>query len=551
MSESADERVSASVTGSSYSSAAAAERSVECDAEPALPHADVVAHENVETKSSYREILRSSTLIGGSTLVGVVIGIVRTKTMAVLLGPEGFGLMGIFTSIADLARTVAEMGINSSGVRQIAEAVGSGDDERIARTVVVLRRVAIALGLIGASLLIAFARPISSFTFGTPVQAGAIALLSIAVLLRLVADGQQALLQGLRRIGDIVRTTTAGALLGTLLAILIVYALGRDGVVPAIVAGAAASLVVSWWTVRRVPLPSGLPTLTTAQVRLEVSSLLRLGLAFMASGFLTMGAAYAVRMVLVRHDGLDAAGLYQAAWTIGGLYVGFVLQAMGADFYPRLVGVSDDDTACCRLVNEQAQVSLLLAGCGVIATISFAPLIVALLYSGDFAAASDTLRWITLGMAMRVITWPVGYILVAKGKQALFIATDLTWAIVNVGLTWLAVGMFGLIGAGIAFFGSYLVHLLVVYPIARQLAGFRWSTINLRTGALFISITALVFCGFHGLKPVAAMMLGGVATIVTGIYTFHTLRKLAMPERVPSGLFRLLQSGKARSGPKI
>jgi PST family polysaccharide transporter len=49
------------------------------------------------------------------------------------------------------------MGINSSGVRQIAEAVGSGDTVRIARTVIVLRRTSIFLGILGAVLLVGFA----------------------------------------------------------------------------------------------------------------------------------------------------------------------------------------------------------------------------------------------------------------------------------------------------------------------------------------------------------------------------------------------------------
>ena len=49
-----------------------------------------------------------------------------------------------------------------------------------------------------------------------------------------------------------------------------------------------------------------------------------------------MGAAYTIRLIVLRNAGLEAAGLYQAAWVLGGLYVAFILQAMGADFYPRL-----------------------------------------------------------------------------------------------------------------------------------------------------------------------------------------------------------------------
>ena len=103
--------------------------------------------------------------------------------MAVLLGPAGFGLMGLYGSIADLAVSIAGMGINSSGVRQIAEAAGSSDDKRIARTVTVLRRTAVLLGILGAGLLVVFCRQVSALTFGTDEHAGAVALLSLVVLL--------------------------------------------------------------------------------------------------------------------------------------------------------------------------------------------------------------------------------------------------------------------------------------------------------------------------------------------------------------------------------
>ena len=507
------------------------------------PARAVAAHGQTH-KSSYGEILKWSTLIGGSTVLTLAVGIVRTKAMAVLLGPAGFGLMGVFTSIADLARTAAEMGINSSGVRQIAEAVGSGDHDRIARTVVVLRRVAIVLGLIGALMLVLFARSISSLTFGTDEHADAVALLSVAVFLRLVTDGQGALMQGMRRIGDMAKTGVLGALLGTMLSIPIVYALGRDGVVPALVAVAAASCLVSWFYIRRIPVPAQLPILNSAEFRKEVSSLLGLGLAFMASGFLMMGAAYAVRLMLIRHEGLEAAGLYQAAWTIGGMYVGFVLQAMGADFYPRLVAASKDNAQCNRLVNEQAQVSLLLGGCGVLATLTFAPWIVTLLYSSDFEAGTDVLRWVTLGMAMRVITWPVGYILVAKGERTLFVAADLAWAIVNIGLTWLCVQP---IRPG---WCRHRLPRLLCGPSAGRLldraAPRRLPLVDHQPAhgsALRLGHRRRVR-GLSLLSPPAAMALGAVATVASALYSVHVLRMLVAPEHVPKRLSWILRTKK-------
>ena len=220
---------------------------------------------------------------------------------------------------------------------------------------------------------------------------------------------------------------------------------------------------------------------------------------------------------------------------MGGLYVGYILQAMGADFYPRLVSVATDNPRCNRLVNEQAQVSLLLAGPGILATLTFAPLVIALFYSAKFSETVEVLRWICLGMALRVITWPMGFIIVAKNRQLIFFGADLAWTVVNVGLAWLCVGYFGLNGAGIAFFGSYVFHGLLIYPIVRTLSGFRWSAANRKTGVVFFlcSTIALVFCSLYLLPPLWAAVLGAMVTALSGLYSLRTLLNLLSTDRIP------------------
>lgn len=482
---------------------------------------------------SYLEILRSSALIGGATVLNVAIGIVRTKAIALLVGPSGIGLLGVLSSIADVARSIAGCGVSSSGVRQIADAAANGDAASISRTVTALRRATLALALAGGALMALLAAPITIFTFGDARQAGAVAMLALAVALRVVSDSQGALLQGLRRIGDLARINVFGAALGTAAAIAFVAALGEAGIAPALVALAAASLAVSWWYARQVRVtPASL-------LGGEVRQLLALGTAFMGSGLLTLGAAFVVRLFVLRQAGLEAAGLYQAAWTLGGLYVGFVLQAMGADFYPRLVGAIGSPVQANRLVNEQAQVSLLLAGPGVLATLTLASPVIALFYSSEFLAAVELLRWVVLGMALRVITWPLGYIIVASNRRALFFGADLAWTLVNVGLSWWCLRVFGLDGAGIAFFGSYVFHGFMVYAIARRLTGFRWSQENARLGALFVASIGLVFIGFAALPHAVALAAGALVTVASSAWALRRLARLVPHEQLPRQVQRL------------
>jgi enterobacterial common antigen flippase len=487
---------------------------------------------------SYGQILESSAVIGGSSVLNILFGIVRTKAMAFFLGPAGFGLFGLYASIISVAECIAGFGIGSSAVRQLAYSAASGDSARISRTARVLFRVCILLAFAGAGLLAILARPVSIFTFGDVRHMGAIALLSLAVFLELISTGQRALLQGMRKVHDLAMTAIMSAFLGLLITIPLVFVLRDKGVVPAIIGAGLVSFLVAAYFSRRVRLPGA--QLTWPQQFEEASSLLKLGFAFMTSYLMTTGAGYVVRIMVLRKIGYEATGLYQAAWTLGGVYVGFILQAMGTDFYPRLTAVADNNDQCNRLVNEQTEVGLLLAGPGILATLALAPLVLLLFYSRGFLAAVGVLRWICLGSLLQVVTWPMGYVLIAKGRQALFFGTEMTWAIASLVLTWYGIRWFGLIGVGMAFAASYVVYGILLILIVGSLSGFHWSGANTRIGLLYALLIGLVFAAFSFIPSMQAICVGVVAALLSLIYSIRKIVKLVPSVRIPRSLRRML-----------
>ncbi len=125
------------------------------------------------------------------------------------------------------------------------------------------------------------------------------------------------------------------------------------------VLGAGVGVFISWCYARRVRIePVKVPF---RQMTGEARNLLRLGLVFLASGLMTTGALFLLRIFVARQEGVYGAGQFQAASALSMVYVGFVLQAMGTDFYPRLTAVAHDNRRCNQLVNEQAEISILLA----------------------------------------------------------------------------------------------------------------------------------------------------------------------------------------------
>jgi PST family polysaccharide transporter len=482
--------------------------------------------------------LKSSALIGGSSIFNIGLGMVRTKAIALILGRSGVGLFGIYGSINDLTRSIAGMGVNSSGVRQIAEAVGTGDAQRLARTATILRRVAFCSGTIGALLLLVLSRPISWLTFKDYDHTGSVALLALAVFFWDVSQGQAALVQGMRRIADLARMSVLGAFFGTLFSIPIVYFYHENGVVPSLVCVAAMGILTSWWYARKIKIDR--VTLTIQQAREEIFSLLRLGVVFMTTGMMPLGAGYLVNIMMLRKFDLAAVGCYQAASVLGLQYVGFITQAMGADFYPRLTAVASDHKECNRLVNEQVEVGLLLAAPGVIATLTFAPLVIWLFYSSAFMPAVEILRWICLGMMMRVASWPMAFVLVARGERKLYFWTELLANGLFIALVWAGLSIFGLKGSGIAFFSLYFVYWLGVYLIVRRLSGFRWSAANRQLALVFVPVVTLVFVSRYFLPNPAVVAVGMLLTLVVGIYSLKILCTLVPLERFPGPLRKTL-----------
>lgn len=497
---------------------------------------------------SYGQILKSTTLVGGSQVINILLGMVRTKFMAVLLGPGGIGLAGLYQAATGLVGTLTGLGVGSSGVRQIAEAAGTGDETRIARTIVTLRRIALLLGALGMCATIVLCRPLSRATFGNPDQALPIAVLSVTLLFGSIAGGQTALIQGLRRIRDLASLNVLGAFFGTILGIPIIALWGRAGIVPMLLAVSAMGIVTSWWYARKVPLRS--IRIGWRETFAEGRGLLKLGLVFMASGLMSTAVLYLIRVIIVRELGLDAVGLYQSANTLANLYIGFILNAMGMDFYPRLTAVAGDNPTCNRLVNEQTEVGLLIAAPGIVATLIFAPLVIQLFYSTAFTAAYQVLRWQILGIFLRVVSWPMGFVLLAKGRGRAFFWSELAANVVHLGLVWVGVTLRGLEGTGMAFFALYVFYTGMIFGVVKVISGFHWSRAVLRLQVLIAPCVAAGFLLPRLVAPRPALALGGLLTLVVAGHSLHRLGILLGPNwrlgALSSRLKSPLQPGKTR-----
>jgi PST family polysaccharide transporter len=470
--------------------------------------------------TSHGVILRSTGIVALSAVAGVAIGLVRSKVLAALLGPAGVGLAGILGSVMSTASTLAGAGLSGSAVRQLA--ASGGDAATLARVRRALWTATLALGVAGGLALWLLRDWIAMLALADAARGRDVGWLGLGVFLSVVAGSQTALLQGLRRVGDMARATVAGAALGALAGTAAIWTWGEQGVLAFVLLAPAMSVACATYYARRLESPPAAAG-GLGELAREWRALLSLGMAFMLVTLVTGVAQVWVRAAIVRDLGLPAAGHFQAAWAISTQYVGIVLGAMVADYYPRLTREIGEPARVDQLVNEQIEMGLLLAAPALLAMLGLAPWLVRLLYSDQFGDTVEVLRWQVAGDILKVASWPIGFVLVARGERLAFLGTQSLWAALYVGLVLAGLSRWGIEVTGIAFLACFAVGFLVNCLVVGKLSGFRVTAGNLRRlGALLAAagvIAALARVN-EGAAAVAAVALAAAATV-------HGVRELA------------------------
>ncbi len=361
----------------------------------------------------------------------------QVKILAVLLGPAGMGLMGLYSSVMSTVATIGGLGIASSGVQQISKAGSSMGDRAAGTALVALRRLTIVLGAITTIGLFLLRKVVSGWFFGSQRYAGAVGVLSLGVLCTIISGSQIAILNGLRRLKDIARINVAGAAIGASVTVLLVFFWREQALSYAIISTTVITLICSWWFVRSIPHPASTPGY--AEVKTAWFSLFRLGTAFLFAGLVMTLVLLFTRVIIIRHLGMASAGYFQAAWGFVVFYIDFILNAMGVDFYPHLTSRIDDREAANQLVNEQTEVALLLGGPLILGMLLFAPVLMFLFYSSEFGVATKLLRLLLLGNILKIISWPMGYLVMARAWVKTFVFIEIVWASTYLGFVYFGI----------------------------------------------------------------------------------------------------------------
>lgn len=482
------------------------------------------AKNNIEgQKSSYRGIFKATSLFGGVQVYQILIEVIKSKFIAVLLGPLGVGIQGLYTSATQLIQQLTSFGLSSSAVRNVAEAHGSGDRQRVSKVVYSLRRLVWITGLLGMMTVIVFSPLLSKLSFGDSDHIIAFIIISVTLLLTQLSAGQKVVLQGTRHLKLLAKSSAIGVTLGLIIAVPLYYWLGVKGIVPNIVIASITTLVLSWYYSRKVEIDK--VSMTNKEVFQEGKSMLVMGIAMSLSHLLASGSSYVLRACIRLWGGVEVVGLFSAGYILMTQYTGLVFNAMGTDFYPRLASVNSDNEKCRRMMNQQGEIGMLILAPLMVVCIVFIPIVVRILYSEKFLAINNYVIWCSAGMMFKMASWAISYVFIAKGESKLFMINEMSAAIYTLLLNLVGYKLGGLSGLGISFAVSYIIYLVQVFIIAHKRYGFSFENTFIQVFSIQFVILSLCIVCVLLLPVVWKYAIGSLLVIISGWYSLVELNK--------------------------
>ncbi len=406
-----------------------------------------------------RMAMKAMGLFGGVQIAGILCSIIRTKLVAMWIGPVGVGLFGLFNNALEMISTGTNLGIRSSSVRDISQALTGRDPGLVARMVSVVRKWSMWLGLAGALTTLLLAPLLSQVTFGDTTHIWGFVALSIAVLLQALTNGEYAILQGTARLKRLASVTLWGTIVGLAVSIPLFYLLRERSILPSILAYAAALAVFAWLFRNRDYPPAVMSRHETFDMG---KGFVRLGIYMTLGNFASILASYAFNSWLNINAGTEAVGYYQAGYTLLNKYTGLILTALGMEYYPRLSKVADSRIRLRAFVSQEINLAIAVMAPVVALFILLRELVVWILYTPEFNVIFSFVSWGMIGTVLRTLSWCLAFTILAKGDGKTYLWTEVASAIINLVLNIVFYRWWGLTGLGIAFLVSYLLYTLII-----------------------------------------------------------------------------------------
>lgn len=478
--------------------------------------------EQVKKENNYGNILKRISSFGGVQLFNIVVNLVRGKFVALFLGPEGMGISSLFTSSTNTLQQFSGLGLNLAIVKETA--AEKDNPENLTHIFAVAMRMIIFTAMLGGVVCFCFSPLLSKWTFGDYSYTISFMALAAAVSLTVAGTGYLSLLQGMGEVKRLAKASVVGGLIGLFCGVPLYYFFGDSGIVPAIIILALAIFLFYFLSFKK-SIKYDKVKFSWQSHKSLVKKLISLGFILMLGNLVGTFANYIINVFVRSFGSVDNVGLFQAANSLTNQYVGLIFSALALDYFPRLSAVSKDTVKLREVVNRQSEIVVLITTPLVLLLILTTPIIIEILLTEKFLVITPLMRWLGLGVLFQAISFPMGYIFIAKENKKVYIWMEvIVSTLIWITCSFLFYYYFGLIGLGISLVVRASLDIAITYIACRYIFKFSYKR---KIVVVIISCTALGSMGFavSFLQDFYSQFLQIIILCISIIYSTFILRK--------------------------
>ncbi|WP_109125061.1 O-antigen translocase [Dyella sp. C11] len=400
-------------------------------------------------------IVRAGFYASIATAAKLLAGLVIIKLVAWMAGPEGVGRLGQFMSLMSVLAVLAGGGISAGVVKYVAEY--RDDPQRLSRLLAAALWYALCASCLIGALGLLLSRQIAGWLLGDARYQGLIAVLAAVQLGIALVNYILAVINGFMDVKRLAFIQVLGSLLSIAAALALSHWLHLYGALLALVIGQLLVLAVglpAWWRSpyfdRRMLRMHFDREMTTRLAAFSVMTL--------TSALLPPLVNLAVRDHLATQFGWEQVGYWQAVSKVSDAYLLFLTTAINVYYLPKLASTH----ARTPLVSElRMAYRYIMPAVVVLAAAVYLcrDAVTSLLFSAGFSPANDLYAPQLMGDVVKIASFVLSYVMLAKAMTRLFVASELVFAASYVALVYLFTAHYGVVGAMYAFVANYVLYL--------------------------------------------------------------------------------------------
>jgi polysaccharide transporter, PST family len=409
-------------------------------------------------------LLKTSFFSAIATIVRMINGFIVIKIIAIYGGPTGLALIGQLQSVLTMTQIIGSGAINNGVIKYTAE---YGDD--------ILRKKHLWNAAVKISLMTTIPVAFVMFVFSDDIAliilksyeyTFVFKLLAITLIFFVLNSLMLSILNGQKEIVSLTIITIIQSFISLILTIGLVYFFGLKGALSALVIGQSIVFFValrffikkSWF---------GVEILKTKFDKVICKKLLKFSLMALTSAVTVPVSQLFLRNYIGENLSWNDAGYWDAITRVSSAYLMVITTTLSIYYLPKLSSIIETPKLRREIWNGYKFIMpLVIIGAFLIYFLK--DQIIVVLFTKEFLPIAELFFWQLIGDVLKIGSWLLGNLLLAKAMAKLFIGVEIVFATSFVVLSLLFVDLYGLIGITMSYALNYLIAWISMYFLLRK-----------------------------------------------------------------------------------